>query len=108
MPRTPALTGHHLRPPSPIALGGTSQALEALGEAGLPADNEGGAPLQGRGELRDQPPRAADRTPQTPADELPPLQGREELRDQPPRAADRTPQTPADELPPLQGREELR
>ncbi|MFC7510574.1 hypothetical protein ACFQV4_04075 [Streptomyces thermocarboxydus] len=65
-------------------------------------------PLQDRGELRDQPPRAADGTPQTPANELPPLQGREELRDQPPRAADGTPQTPADELPPLQGREELR
>ncbi|WP_371549826.1 bifunctional RNase H/acid phosphatase [Streptomyces sp. NBC_00554] len=66
----------------------------------MPSDTPGsGAPLQGRGELRDQPPTAG--TPKTPgsppssggaAAEAPAPQGRGELRDQPPTT--RTPKTP--------------
>ncbi|MFJ4831200.1 bifunctional RNase H/acid phosphatase [Streptomyces sp. NPDC088747] len=90
------------------------------------------APRQGRGELRDQPPRAGSRTAvggeaasaavrgERAASEVPGFQGREELRGQPPRAGSRTAvggeaasaavrgERAASEVPGFQGREELR
>ncbi|MCX4974980.1 bifunctional RNase H/acid phosphatase [Streptomyces sp. NBC_00620] len=86
------------------ATAGAARVRAAM-SGSVPSDTQGAAaPLQGRGELRDQPPTT--RTPRTP-DSSPspggaalgapgsgaPLQGRGELRDQPPTT--RTPKTPA-------------